>query len=147
MKVYLDTCCFSRLTDDQSQARIRDEAEAMERILAEVSRGPLEMVASEALEDELNRIPKQERRIETTTILGLASVKAYVDDEVASRATELHELGYAVYDALHLAAAESVSSDVLLTTDDRFLKRARRGVGAPRILVENPLSWSKKAGM
>jgi hypothetical protein len=42
MRVYLDACCLSRLTDDQSQARIREEAEAIERVLAGVRRGTVE---------------------------------------------------------------------------------------------------------
>ena len=32
MTVYLDACCLSRLTDDQSQARIREEAESIHRV-------------------------------------------------------------------------------------------------------------------
>ena len=34
-------------------------------------------------------------------------------------------------DALHLAAAESGRADVLLTTDDRLLKRTARKLGNP----------------
>jgi predicted nucleic acid-binding protein len=29
LRIYLDACCLSRLTDDQSQARVRGEAEAL----------------------------------------------------------------------------------------------------------------------
>jgi hypothetical protein len=39
------------------------------------------------------------------------------------------------------AAAESVGADVLLSTDERPIKRAARGLGAPRIQVRNPVSW------
>jgi hypothetical protein len=39
MKIYLDACCVNRLTDEQSQARIRQEAEAIERILGIVREG------------------------------------------------------------------------------------------------------------
>jgi hypothetical protein len=34
MRVYLDACCLGRLTDDQTQQRIRIEAEAVELVLA-----------------------------------------------------------------------------------------------------------------
>ena len=39
VRVYLDACCLNRLTDDQSQARIRDEAAAVENILRLVRDG------------------------------------------------------------------------------------------------------------
>lgn len=45
------------------------------------------------------------------------------------------------------AAAESAAADVLLTTDDRFLKRTARKLGNPRIPVQNPLSWIKEQGL
>jgi len=32
-KIYLDACCINRLTDDQTQRRIREEAGAIELIL------------------------------------------------------------------------------------------------------------------
>ena len=56
-------------------------------------------------------------------------------------------LGYGPFDALHLAAAESAGADVLLTTDDRLLKRTARKLGNPRIPVQNPLSWIKEQGL
>jgi hypothetical protein len=60
MRAYLDACRLSRLTDDQSQARIREEAEAVEQVLAGVRRGAVELVSSEALEDEVRGKPTPE---------------------------------------------------------------------------------------
>ena len=36
---YLDACCLSRLTDEQSQLRVRAEADAIEKILRIVRNG------------------------------------------------------------------------------------------------------------
>jgi hypothetical protein len=33
LRLYLDACCLNRLTDDQNQSRVRNEAETVERIL------------------------------------------------------------------------------------------------------------------
>lgn len=145
MRVYLDACCLSRLTDDQSQARIREEAEAVEQVLAGVRRGVVELLSSEALEDEVRRNPSRERRTEAQTTLTLAVTSLEIDDVIALRARSLVGLGYGPFDALH-AAAESAGADVLLTTDDRLLKRAARKLGDPRIPVRNPLSWIKEQG-
>lgn len=147
MRVYLDACCLSRLTDDQSQARIREEAEAVEQVLAGVRRGVVELLSSEALEDEVRRNPSQERRREAQTTLTLAVTSIEIDEVIALRAQGLVGLGYGPFDALHLAAAESAGADVLLTTDDRFLKRTARKLGNPRIPVRNPLSWIKEQGL
>jgi predicted nucleic acid-binding protein len=141
VRIYLDACCISRLTDDQSQLRVREEAEAIERILRQVRRGSLEWITSEALDDEVGRIPSMERRIEAQTLLSFASARIEIDDKIIHRAGVLNQLGYGLYDALHISAAESASVDVLLSTDDRLIQRAMRGVGLPRILIQNPVSW------
>ena len=147
MKVYLDACCLSRLTDDQSQARIREEAEAVEQVLLGVRRGTFALLSSEALDNEVQRNPSMERRVEAQTTLSLAATSIEIDEAIAVRARSLVGLGYGTFDALHLAAAESAGADVLLTTDDRLLKRAARKLGNPRIPLRNPLSWIKEQGL
>ena len=147
MTVYLDNCGLSRLTDDQAQERIREEAEAVERVLAGVRRGNIDLISSEALEDEVRRNPSMERRAEAEVFLSLASLRVEVNDAIVDRAGILSRLGCGPYDALHPASAEAASADVLLTTDDGLLKRAARGLGHPRIPVRNPVSWIKERGL
>jgi predicted nucleic acid-binding protein len=52
--------------------------------------------------------------------------------------------GYHNFDALHLAMAEDCSCAFLITTDDQFLRKARRAVGNPTVHVINPLDWNKE---
>jgi hypothetical protein len=61
MRLYLDACCLSRLTDDQTQVRIREEAEAVERILDLVRTGKSEWVSSVAVALEVAGNPDLER--------------------------------------------------------------------------------------
>ena len=144
MKVYLDACCLGRLTDDQTQRRIREEAEAVELVLGLVARGSVEWIASEALAEEIRRNPSAERRIENETLLAMASKTAEIDDRIAERSHELQSFGYGAFDALHLAAAEAARVDVLLSTDDQFVRRASQGAGRPQVTVRNPLSWVRE---
>src|ERR1700694_5803636 len=51
------------------------------------------------------------------------------------------------FDALHLSSAEFGDANVLLTTDDRFIKRAARGVGSPRVRVVNPVTWVRESAV
>jgi predicted nucleic acid-binding protein len=144
MRVYLDACCLGRLTDDQTQRRIREEAEAVELVLGLVARGSVEWIASDALAEEIRRNPSVERRIESETLFAMASKTAEIDDQIAERAHELQSFGYGAFDALHLAAAEGAHVDVLLSTDDQFVRRASQGAGRPQVTVRNPLSWVRE---
>ena len=64
-----------------------------------------------------------------------------LNDAVTGRATNLEIAGFPAGDALHLSSAEIGRVDVLLTTDDRFVSRARRRIGNPRVSVSNPVTW------
>ena len=107
----------------------------------------MDLVSSEALEDEVRRNPSMERRLEAETLLSLAVTRIEVDDEIAQRAEALVGVGYGSLDALHVAAAEFGEVDALLTTDDGLLRRTARKLGSPRIRVENPVSWIKEQGL
>lgn len=60
-------------------------------------------------------------------------------------ATELEVAGYGAFDALHLSSAEAGMADVLLITDDRFIRLANRAVGSPRMRVLNPVELVEAA--
>lgn len=49
MKLYLDVCCLDRPFDDQSQARIHLEAEAVLAIIRQVEFGAWSWVSSDAV--------------------------------------------------------------------------------------------------
>ena len=140
----MDACCLNRLTDDQSQLRVREEAEAIEHILAMVRQGRATWISSTILELEISRNPDQERRNDVTSLLIFASEVVRPKTEDADRAAELQKLGISSFDALHLACAERGEVDVFLTTDDGLLSRARRHGTALRVRAENPLSWYRE---
>ena len=131
MRIYLDACCLNRLTDDQSQARIAEEAEAVERTLRLLRDGVIEWLSSTVLKIETSNNPDAERRQEVEVLLSLATDTIPLDDQMIRRATELEVAGYGAFDALHLSSAEAGMADVLLTTDDSFIRRADRAVGVP----------------
>ncbi len=59
MRIYLDSCSLQRPLDDQTQARIRVETEAVLAILAATQAGDIVLLNSEALEYEMWRIPDE----------------------------------------------------------------------------------------
>lgn len=139
----MDACCLNRLTDDQSQARIAEEAEAVEQILRLLRTKTIEWLSSTALKAEMRHDPDAERRYEVEVLLLLATDTIPLDSQIVQRAMELETVGYGAFDALHLSSAEAGNA-VLLTTDDRFIKRAARAVGSPRVRVLNPVEWLRE---
>jgi predicted nucleic acid-binding protein len=135
------------LTDDQSQRRIAEEAEAVEQILRLLRAKTIEWLSSTALEAETNSNPDQERKHEVEALLLLAKETIPLDGRIIQRAKDLEAVGYGAFDALHLSSAEAGDAEALLTTDDRFIKRAARAVGSPRVEVVNPVEWLREQGL
>jgi predicted nucleic acid-binding protein len=141
LRIYLDACCLSRLTDDQSQARVHAESDAIEHILRMVRAGLATWVSSTVLNIEVSRNPDPDRRHDAEELLSFTNEVVVPQSAEAVRAKRIEELGFSPFDALHLASAEFGSADVFLTTDDDLLRRARRNLGLLRIRVENPVLW------
>jgi hypothetical protein len=144
VKVYLDACAINRLSDDQTQLRIRAEAEAVQEVLSFILKGQIQWSASRFLEAEILRNPNLIKRSDALELLSHAGPLPQPTDQVVQRGNFLAKLGYGVFDALHLAQSEEMQVDALLTTDDRFIKKAGRGVGNPAIQVVNPVDWIKE---
>ena len=144
IRIYLDACCLNRPFDDQTQARIRLEAEAVLLILAQFKTGGWEWIGSEALDWEIGKIPDPERLRRVSLLIAHAHCSMPVGPSEVARAQEIEAWGIAAYDALHLACAESAGADVLLTTDDRLMRRSAARAAELRVRVANPLTWLRE---
>lgn len=140
-KVYLDVCCLNRPFDDQAQARVHLEAEAVLIILAQCEGRRWEWVGSEVVGIEIDRAPDPERRRRVQSLVSHTHRWITVGQPEAERAQQLESLGVGGYDALHLACAESGQVDVFLTTDDGLLRKSAALREQLQVRVENPLAW------
>lgn len=138
-KIYLDVCCLNRPFDDQSQDRIRLEAEAIIIILAHIEVRNWTLVGSEVIDFEISRIPDEEKRQKVMILSTMAKEYIVVTEEIEERALELERLGFSPYDALHIACAEKAKVDISLTTDDKLLRRVSNT--KLNIRVESPIEW------
>ena len=141
MKIYLDTCCLNRLSDRQIQERVRQETEAVNIVLSNFRTKRWHWISSSILQFEINQNPDLDQRVSLTTLLQLGYQIVFVGGEEIWRGEELEGLGFKKLDALHIACAESGNADILLTTDDRMLRRAKRYRAQLRVRVENPYIW------
>jgi predicted nucleic acid-binding protein len=71
--------------------------------------------------------------------LTIATATIDVTPEITRQAKAYESSGLKAFDAMHLACAET-QADVLLTVDDKFLKKAQT-LARCRIRVKNPLPW------
>ncbi len=141
MRVYLDVCCLNRPFDDQSQVRIRLESEAVVMVFELFRKGGHQWVISEAIDDEVLRNPDEEHRLRILALLVRADERLKMDSATVTLAQSLVDHGFAAMDAMHLAAAEVGGCDILRSTDDGLLRKARALEPPLRVRVENPVRW------
>jgi predicted nucleic acid-binding protein len=144
MKVYLDVSCLNRPFDDQSQPRIRLESEAVSVILEQIDAHRWRHVSSQIAEFEIAAIPDPERRRRVRVLLPPRRDTIRLSARIFARAAVLERLGFKPADALHVAAAEYLRADVLLTCDDRLCRQAARHRSLLKVRVANPLTWLKE---
>ena len=125
MRIYLDTCSLQRPLDDRHQVRIALEAEAVLAILALCESGEAELLSSEALMFEIQRIPNAHRRENAFGMLRLATEVIEITPDIESCARRMMKGGIKPLDALHLAAATKASADYFCTCDDRLINKGR----------------------
>ena len=143
--VYLDLCCINRPFDDQHQTRVRVEAEAVLGLIELARRGELKWIGSDILDLEPSRNPDADRRRRVEVLLSCVTSKVAAGERERQRGRELQGMGFAAFDALHPACAESAGAQVLLTTDDRLRGRAGRETAQLAVQVENPAKWYSEA--
>lgn len=140
-KIYMDICCLNRPFDNPTQERIRLEADAVLLIVQRCQNGKWSLVNSNALEFELEKTPSREKAEQVAALLALAQNKVITNETIENRAEALIGYGFKLYDALHVAFAEAANADVLLTTDDRFLRKALKFQDSLTVAVANPVTW------
>ena len=139
MKVYLDNCCLNRPFDDQTQFRIHLESEAIKAILELCEQGTWSLICSQVNRFEIAATPDEERRKKLELCLAIATETIDLTSEITRRAKVFESSGLQAFDVMHLACAET-QADVLLTVDNKFLKKAV-SLSTCRIRVSNPLKW------
>jgi predicted nucleic acid-binding protein len=142
MLLYLDASCLNRPFDDQAQPRVRQETEAVLRILERVCAGDDELVWSSALTVELAAHPEPDIRAELVSWASRSRRSMTTEAPVRLRVEELVGFGLKPLDAAHMAYAESARCDAFLTCDDRLLRQARRAQLAVRVM--NPIEYLRE---
>ena len=144
MKIYLDVCCLNRPFDDQTLDRIHLESEAVVAIMKNVESGRWDLINSDAIIYEINKIPDTERKNKILLLISKANEYIKLDTACLSRAKEVQKFGIKTFDALHVASAEMEKADIFLTTDDALLAKLKKYSDKIKIKTDNPLAWIKE---
>ena len=138
MRLYLNTSALNRPFDDMSSERVRLEAEAVVSLLSAAESGRAELISSEFLEFEIAQNPDRERAVRVASVLTTFRSRVPISPRLAARARELEQFGLRGLDALHVAAAEAGAARLLVTTDDRMVRGARRAGNRLEVEVLGP---------
>ncbi len=141
MLIYADTNIYARPFDDQSQLRIRIEAEAGLALFDLLSRTPkLRLAASDILLYEIENASVLKRN-GMMRFLPLATVHVRQTTAIREKARSLMKhTGLHPRDALHLASAMRIQAELFLTCDEHFYRGAVGDmVGTIRII--NPTQF------
>jgi predicted nucleic acid-binding protein len=144
MKIYMDVCCLCRPFDDQQDRKIRLESEAVLAILERCSRDWI-LVGSDVIDLEISRIADVKRRQNVEEELLFITGYIDLDETIFNRALGFQMAGLRLFDALHLACAET-GKTIFLTTDTKIITVARTIPGLS-ITVENPVHWLKEVSV
>ena len=100
--------------------------------------GTVDWIGSEYLDFEVEQDPDNERVRRVRSLLVVARMRVPASDAVADRARALERLGLRGLDALHIASADAGGADLLITTDDRMIRRAARAESSLRVRLVTP---------
>jgi predicted nucleic acid-binding protein len=139
MRIYLNTSALNRPLDELSSDRVRVEAEAMVALLAAIEEGIAEWIGSEYLDFEVGQDPDNERVKRVRSLLVLVRTRVPASEAVARRARAIERVGLRGLDALHVASAEAGGAELLVTTDDRMMRRAARARLPLHVRLVTPL--------
>lgn len=93
MRIYLDTCCLSRLDDVSTQTRIQHEAKAVRTILNNCLSGQWIWIGSEVLLYEVGNTRDHSIRLKTESKLNDVQQVVLLKMQEITRAKHLESLG------------------------------------------------------
>jgi len=113
-------------------------------VFKRLDEGHWQHVSSEIAAIEIAAIRDVERRRRVRALLPPRRDIIHLSTATFRRASQLGEYGFSPADAVHVAAAEELRADVLLSCDDRLCRLGRRYQSKLKVLVANPLAWLKE---
>ncbi len=127
MKIYLDSCCYNRPFDDQSQDIVALESSAILSVINKCYSAEEDVIlGSTILDEEFGYMVDIIKKQKVLNLYKIIVSKIELNDYIKTRANEFFNFGISGFDALHLASAEYAKIDIFLTTDKKLISRSRQ---------------------
>ena len=100
----------------------------------------MELVGSDVIDFEISKIPEKERKKKVELLAQKISKKQQITTELIQRAKIIEQEGIKPLDALHVASAELLQSDYMITTDNEIVKNYQKHIEFfDKIKIYNPI--------
>jgi hypothetical protein len=144
MIIYPDTCFYGRPFDNQSRPDIKAEANAIKTIIRKCKTGGHRIIGSATVIAELEEIKDDVKRncIEDFYYMTITD-DVETTEKCYNRADGFVATGVGIMDSQHLAIAEAIGADFLLTVDKAFIIKSNN-LKLNYTKVMNPIDVLKK---
>ena len=138
MKLYFDSCIYNRPFDDQTQAKIQNETNAIMDIVNAIKESNYKVYSSLAVEMEIGKNQDADKLQKVLLFYNsLKAEKIKLNKSIDDRAKELlAEYNIKYKDGLHIAYCELEEVDYLISTDKLFINASSRA--NLKVRVMNP---------
>jgi len=124
VKLYLDNSFLNRFFDDHALGENKLERDILLRVLDQVHTGDIQLVNSSVIEFENARNPFAQRKQFVEQVMKSAPMFQSYTEAAAERVKELGDVcKLSLYDARHIAVAETAQVDFFLTCDYDLVKK------------------------
>jgi predicted nucleic acid-binding protein len=141
MRIYLDTCCYNRPFDDQTQIIIELETSAKIRIQKDIRNGIYELVWSYILEYENNNNPYEEKRQAIAIWKNIAKHYCASSEDIYKNNILIESFGIMPMDAMHISCAMKSECSYFITTDKKLLNKKINNIN-----IISPIDFIIKMG-
>jgi predicted nucleic acid-binding protein len=142
VRIYLDNCSLNRPYDDQTQVKILFETEAKLFIQQQIFSQNYELAWSYVLDYEIGNSPFSERKDRIMQWKNIARLHCVENESILLEAEKLQKIGLKVVDSLHIACADFMHCDYVLSTDRKILNKPIKQV--TKMSVLNPIEFIQR---
>ncbi len=141
-RVYLDTCVWCRPCDVLDHEKIKEEFDAVVKIIQKAMEGGIEVVSSSAVLVEVSLLELSRREKVEALISRISARQLKPSRKTRGLAEKIaRECGLDDMDSVHIALAVENDVDVFLSTDKDLFKYKEDCVSKYGIVVKNPVEY------
>ena len=123
LKIYLDSCCYNRPYDEQTNLKVSLQTQAKLQIQSQAIADKCLLIWSFILDYENSVNPFEHKRNAIQEWQYIAKENIIDNKVIREIAEKLKSTGIRTKDALHIACAVYAKADYFVTTDDKLLNK------------------------